>query len=77
MIKCNSPLVESTRLRMLMTENLLSALNYQCWGNSNDSPSNYIDLDTLERFREMLDRSNDYLKELFTAYEIYEKPCRD
>ena len=75
MITKNSTLVESALYKLLASENLLSALSDECWADSEDSPSDYLNLDSLETYRSVLERCQDQLKELYSAYECYEEPC--
>ena len=71
MITKDSPLVETSALRLVMSESLLQTLADKCWENGDDVPTNNIDPSCLAEFRELITRLDWRLKELEAANDCY------
>jgi hypothetical protein len=68
MFNPDSPLVETSKLRLLMSENLLKAISERCWQTEDQCvPTDYVDPSCLAEFRQLLDRIDFQLKELEAA----------
>lgn len=63
----DSPLVETSTLRLLMSENLLKALAERCWEYDDNTPSETIDPKCIEEFRNRLNQIDFHLQELEAA----------
>jgi hypothetical protein len=71
MITKDSPLVETSRVRLLMSEHLLRAISQQCWQRDDNVPTNSLDNETLLEFRILLDEMDTQLKEIEAANACY------
>lgn len=70
MYTTESTLVQSTRERALMLDNLLRVLSYRCWESDDDTPTEYVSEDVLVELQDVLNSAQAQLKELQTATHI-------
>ena len=67
MITSESPLYQSTKLRLMMTANLVQSMNYHCWENGDDTASDYVAPEQLSELKSLLEQINGNLAEIEAA----------
>ena len=67
MFTADSPLVETSVLRLEMSENLLKAISERCWEYDDNIPSEYVDPSIVQEFRTLLNRIDFQLQEIEAA----------
>jgi len=65
-----SELIKNAELKLLMSENLLRVLKYRCWEDGDDEPTESVDNETLDTFRQLLKSIDKQLSEIETASSI-------